>query len=229
MITFVLGIDHIIELAIQNNYPTCRTLTITNVESYYNFRSFGQSFKLVSSILSGNNNLIDLTLISSVDAGQTNDIYEIVKENMIREEKLKLHSIVLDQRRIRSAIVKVNSQGQRPFTSKQTNYDAFFGHVDEEEDEGNEQELLQPIFCRDKSTANKKKCMECTAVCSLSIEGLLDKRNPTGQVAIVEELHLHGHPKSRLIDGQQRVTTQAAKELVDHYVFVHKKKLPISF
>ena len=28
-----------------------------------------------------------------------------------------------------------------------------------EEDEGNEQELLQPIVCRVKSTANKKKCM----------------------------------------------------------------------
>ena len=82
MVTHVLGLDRELEHLMQINNPTYRTIMISNVESYYNYRSFGVDFKLVSSILSGNNTLKDLTLIGSVDGDQATDSYEIVGERI---------------------------------------------------------------------------------------------------------------------------------------------------
>ena len=56
---------------------------------------------------------------------------------------------------------------------------------------------------------------------------MLDPKNKTGQVAINSELVRHGHPASRKMpNGKIRITSEAAQELVDHYVFVHNKKMP---
>ena len=157
MVTHVLGLDRELEHLMQINNPTYRTIMISNVESYYNYRSFGVDFKLVSSILSVNNTLKDLTLIGSVDGDQATDSYEIVGERIVREEKRRLYSMVLDQRRLRSAIVMTNSEEDRPLTSSQAQYNAFFGENDDETEHIQpEHQLVQPMFCKDTSTAKKE-------------------------------------------------------------------------
>ena len=55
-----------------------KTLTIQNIESYYNYRTIENDFKLVSSVLSNENNFIELR-IKNIGSVQ-NRIYEMTPE-----------------------------------------------------------------------------------------------------------------------------------------------------
>ena len=223
--TIVLGLDQLTEDNYQANHPTGRSLKISNVENYYNFQSLGNIFKLVTSLLSNSNNLIDLARITKIEAGKTTDSYSIRIENPIVAEKMKLHEIVTNQRRMRAGFVQVANQIDRPHTIDQTRYNDFFGHEDQMEEEHVARQGVRPDSC---FSSVKKRCDECCAPCTVEIEGLLDRIKPTGQKVINEELHRHGHPKSRMMpNGQLRITYEGAQELLNHYVFAHKKKLPI--
>ena len=222
----MLGLDQFTEDNYQANHPTGRSLKISNVESFYNFQSFGNIFKLVTSLLSNSNNLIDLTRITKVEAGTTKDTYTIRIENPIVIEKIKLHEIVTNQRRMRAGFVQVANQIDRPHNLDQARFNDFFGHEDEMQVEHVEQQVVRPDSC---FSSAKKRCDECRAPCTVEMEGLLDRTKPTGQKVINEELHRHGHPKSRMMpNGQLRITYEGAQELLNHYVFAHKKKLPIA-
>ena len=70
--------------------------------------------------------------------------------------------------------------------------------------------------------SDKKNCKSCDNLnpkCSLS------------QTDILKELSFHKHPRSRILktaDGgkRQRNTTEAARELADHYKFAHDQQEP---
>jgi hypothetical protein len=60
--------------------------------------------------------------------------------------------------------------------------------------------------------------------------------NPTKAIAqddILEKLHLHGHPMSRMMESKglgnkrtQRNVKEAARELADHYIYAHRQTEP---
>ena len=177
----MLGLDQFTEDNYQANHPTGRSLKISNVESFYNFQSFGNIFKLVTSLLSNSNNLIDLTRITKVEAGKTKDTYTIRIENPIVIEKMKLHEIVTNQRRMRAGFVQVANQIDRPHNLDQARFNDFFGHEDEMQVEHVGQQVVRPDSC---FSSAKKRCDECRAPCTVEMEGLLDRTKPTGQKVI---------------------------------------------
>ena len=90
------------------NYPSVKPLTITNIESYYNYRiSLDEedgTIKLQSSILSNQNHLIDFTMNASEDNEITYD-YEISKEDILYPEEMDSHIKVLQRRKDRINLI----------------------------------------------------------------------------------------------------------------------------
>lgn len=94
----------------------------------------------------------------------------------------------------------------------------------------------RPKLCREKDSNTKQACIKCSQICSFPIEMILDPLNHMSQDDIRDELQLHGHPKSRVIDrttinGKSKAigakSHEQARELADHYIFAHNKKEPL--
>ena len=87
-----------------------------------------------------------------------------------------------------------------------------------------------PAFCRKNGTKTKPTCFSCEALCSYSMERILHHTNPITQSDLLEELEIHHHPKSRIIEcngiKRSRLSLESARELADHYIYAHNKKEP---
>ena len=86
-------------------------------------------------------------------------------------------------------------------------------------------------YCHPLTITDKKRCNDCENPCSYRIEDILSNKCPLTQTDILKELSFHNHPRSRVLvnlDGskRQRVTSEAARELADHYRFAHHKEMP---
>jgi hypothetical protein len=218
-----------------------KSLTIQNVQSFYNYRSIKdiikQEYELFTSILSNESQLSKLK-VKSMDVANNTFVYEVLHEEKIKNYPTSLSILHLKKNRINSAFFKIKENCLR--TPSLTNhvetnknfYDYFtFDRDLDNNNLANENRAL-PIYCRGApGTLKKPPCKNCDSPCSYEMEKILRSTNAITQSDIVEELKAHGHPTSRIIDlgdeKKQRVTHQAARELADHYIYAHNKKEPI--
>ena len=123
----------------------------------------------MTSLLSNRVDLSDLNLITKFSSSEKDDTYDIAQENPITAIKICLHTMESDQRRMRAAVMQATNKTARPFTFEQASNIEFFGQEgSEDENEDDRPQRLQPRYCRNTA---KNNCKECTAICSMSIEG----------------------------------------------------------
>ena len=82
----------------------------------------------------------------------------------------------------------------------------------------------KPPFCRAIEAASRTKpsCADCDAFCAFTIDDILSESHGISQNDIILELKAHKHPSCRkMLNGKQRNTREAARELADHYIFSH--------
>jgi hypothetical protein len=97
--------------------------------------------------------------------------------------------------------------------------------------------LLQDLNCAEKKIQIQSKLVSNAVKFALFLSKMiLDPLNHMSQDDIRDELQLHGHPKSRVIDrttinGKSKAigakSHEQARELADHYIFAHNKKEPL--
>ena len=219
-----------------------------NLESFYNYRTIDEDYKLVSSVLSNENNLIELKVVKIGISARK--IYEVVPE--ITPENLEdseYNNLRLKKERIKSALHKIqmnshvdnnnnninNETTTTRTTTNNNNNNDFFNYfsLPQNIDMNSINEPRErPEYCRPyPGTAKKPPCCNCRETCSFSMESLVHPVYSIGQNDILDELEIHHHPRSRIITDQtghkhQRITIESARELAKHYVFVHNKKWP---
>jgi len=214
--TYALALDFETNISISREFPENKILVINNLESFYNYRTVGANFKLYSSILSNENNLIEIKVKNKNST--SNLIGEIIPEVVLSDNPVNFLNLHLKKHRIKSAMAKIKA-----LQSSEANFQNEINLVNNEN---------PPQFCRKfPGSAKKPACIQCTSICSFSIESILHPTKSVSQTDIIAELELHHHPKSRKIKNnqieRQRLTCEAARELADHYIYVHKMKEPI--
>ena len=96
------------------------------------------------------------------------------------------------------------------------------------------QPKVLPNYCRPMpGTVSKPACNSCEQICSYSMDQVLNPTRAIAQDDILEELHIHGHPMSRMMESKgignkrlQRNVKEAARELADHYIYAHSQTEP---
>ena len=189
------------------------TLTVLHLESYYNYRTVGINFQLVSSILSHHDAVKNIEIIKS---GTKQNTYTVADE--IKCACLNTHS---KKQRIVAAFKQLRNENKDKIINEEfLNLDLSPSEID------NTPVRIKPMFCREELDRTKKKnpCAECETLCAYSIEDLLDSNHGIGQADLKIELEKHHHPKTRKIENRQQTTHDAAKELANHYIFSHNQK-----
>ena len=223
-----------------------RILTIQNIESFYNYRTIDDDFKLASSVLSNENNFNELKIKGTGTV--PNRIYAVTPQNNTAEQAnlapydsnsnyLNLH---LKMNRIKSALAKKKDKTPENDPSNSTTNNDFLNYFclssasNDNKINNNivSPQRICPNFCRPPQfTPKKPACSKCEEIRSFTMESLLHPTKSLSQSDILDELQNHFHPRSRLITidniTHQRSTQEAARELADHYIFAHNKIEPI--
>ena len=211
----------------------CQKTFITNLESFYNYQTIGDDFKIVSSILSCTENCV-------VDVKHKNEPHNNENEELGEEEvcenlitSVKYETIHTKRIRIKSELEKLDKNIVTDENIDFFNYftlntridnslEVSFDDSDSEIPKNVNFSIEKPKFCRDELEASTKKkpCKSCSSKCTLTIENLLPSSN-LSRTLIEEELYNHHHPKSRVIDKRWRNTDEAKQELKQHYLYSH--------
>ncbi|CAF0844074.1 unnamed protein product [Brachionus calyciflorus] len=228
VITIAKVLDYETESFFQANFPLNQTLTIQNIESFYNYRTIDKDFKLVTSVLSENNHFFELKLRQPPGSVDHQD-FMVVQEEKVKDDIVTTFNMRLKQYRINCALKKIKENMSTHNFSTDIPFLNYFAL--EEESQLDLSEHPRPEFCREKKTAKKMPCKECHETCSLSMEMILDPNRKLSQADILEELLSHNHPSSRKIKENgnfQRARTldEACEELASHYIYAHKRKRP---
>ncbi|CAF0895334.1 unnamed protein product [Brachionus calyciflorus] len=229
--TIAYELDFETDLFHSTNYPRNKTLTIQNVESFYNYRTIGSEFRLVTSILSDWNHFIELRLKGYIHEDVNHEDYQIIEEEKIDQVDLNLMNLKLKQGRVNCALNKIRDYLASIGEETNSQLIDFFSLAQEVEKNESANIQERPKFCNGKKTQKKNPCNDCKEICSLPFEMLLNENgNNVSQSDIYEELMVHHHPSSRIIKennmSRARTTAEAREELVCHYEFAHKKKRP---
>jgi hypothetical protein len=228
--TIAFGLDFETDFLISNNFNSNITLTIQNIESFYNYRTIGNNFQLVTSVLSGENEFIELKLRLNTDSLISHKDYIVIPENKLIETDVNIMNLKIKQTRINSALMKIRNNLEKNNLNTENEFFSYFSKV---ANESNVINLIKikPPFCNLKKTAKKSICNNCEEICSLTMEMILHPTKPVSQSDINEELMIHHHPSSRIIKenngkNRSRTTKEAAEELASHYIYAHNKKRP---
>ena len=228
-----MSLDFETDTYFKNNFPSNKTLSIQNIESYYNYRTLDSDFKLVSSILSNADHFIELTLKSNNHNDINHQNYLVNQEVLAtaKDKPVDFLNLRHKQDRINCAMHKIKANLSAKSLPVNSNFFEFFSLNNESTDEemNYENNVSEPIpeFCRVKKKVKKGPCLDCKELCSLTMESILHPTNPIGQSDIYEELRIHLHLSSRKIkNGSMRRTDEAAEEFACHYVYAHGKKRP---
>ena len=199
------------------------TLTVLNLESFYNYRTKGEKFELVTSVLSHHDycKTIDIK-----NKGTKTSNYVVVDEVFCSNTAVHYMNIHSKKKRIHAALLQVKITNEKYLADP-----IFLNHFVLSMEPGEEDSVLRikPEFCRGEhdKTRNKLPCAECDTVCAYTMEDLLDKKHGIGQGDIKLELEKHHHPKSRMMTtGKQRNTQESARELANHYIYSHNQQEP---
>jgi hypothetical protein len=254
-VTYCTVLDSVSDTWEKEEYLENLTLKIRNVESYYNYRTveIENEIKIVSSGLSSENKFIEL--IGFTTGADKNLEYSVQDERIIPAQDVKLQHLYLKKCRMQGFLAKVlenplktttvinpaitTSTQSIPLSKTNIPSASFTNDVlintTSSADTATINSNPKPKFCKEKDTNSKSACIKCKQICSFPIEMILDPKNHLSQDDIRDELQLHGHPKSRVMDQQYingkskkigAKSHEQARELADHYIFSHNKKEP---
>jgi hypothetical protein len=191
-----------------------------------------------------------ITLVIKNQNEISNRKYQVIPEIVVKDQNVNFSHLHGKQYRINSAFQKIQTEKEKQnkarnsIDQEETSdieidtafYQYFATRALEVEDaEVNDlQPKVLPKYCRPApGTVNKPACYSCDQRCSFTIDQVL---NPTKNISkddILEELHIHGHPKSRMMESTglnnkrlPRNVKEAAGELADHYIYAHNQTEP---
>jgi len=148
---------------IQSNYSSSENIFISNLESFYNYKSIGENFKIVSSVLSLNTQGdIDVKIKDQrIDQEEVNfDVQEICLDTVLSVNYNKISTKMI---RIKSALDKINfyRTDDEFFKYFSLNKSSIELDLDENsESETNHEkarEIEKPDYCRDETDETLKK------------------------------------------------------------------------
>lgn len=216
-------------------------MPILLLESFYNYRTVGERFDLMTSVVSNQAQLLNVELRDKKkEVKQTRDASDEV--NMVEYNvNSNASNLILKHMRINAAFQRIKEKLQVDTNNQIVHGEPLFDYLMNEPDktrvnnnENNGSSVVEQKakYCRYQQKGSKQACSKCESICKYTIETILDPRKTIGQVEILKELHDHHHPTGRLIKNgdkiRQRTTAEAAEELVDHYVHFHEKIRPKS-
>lgn len=252
MTTYAFALDYVAE----NNLNSQATeWAIQNIEGFYNYRTIGDCFKLMTSVLSNQSELREL--------GKS-----IKHEEKIEKKRKKLRKDYQVSNEANSNAGESMESSITYLKQKHTKIKTILNGIKQEIEAKNEMEYVDktvcdnlstltnkpeevPVrkscvdssvddksgklakYCRYKRRETKDPCSNCNSLCSYTIPMLLERRN-LYQEDIFKELKAHNHPTCRIIElenggKRQRITAEAIEELIDHYVHSHHFVRPANF
>ena len=187
---------------------------VLHLESYYNYRTIGNNFEIVSSILS-NNDYCKQNGIKNL--GKKRVAYIAAEEIKCTKSDVHYVNIHNKKNRVFAALAQIKNDNKDKITDVDFINQIEFGINIEQENEENEISLrTKPLFCRVELDKTKKKpaCSECNSICSFTMEDLLDPQHGIGLEDLKLELVRHHHPKTRKMEnGKNRNTQETSREL----------------
>jgi hypothetical protein len=220
-----------------------RLLKIENIESFYNYSNPDNDFKLITSVLSDDISFqfADQTILGKKSKIKLNDHKkEFPNEITVPSVELNVELIKSKKKRIRSTILKNNAKKKKLENqdhegdvelSKYINFFTSAPKTDMHHCLPETNVIAKSDYCYPLSISDKKNCKSCDNPCLYSIHDILNPKCSLSQTDILKELSFHKHPRSRILktaEGgkRQRNTTEAARELADHYKFAHDQQEP---
>ncbi len=224
--TICLAIDKTLDNEDKNLHQHNLTLEITHLESYYNYRTVEDDFKLVSSGLSIEEKLAPITAIENKTKNQ-DPKFIIGDETIIQPIITNFENLYVKKSRIQALIGEMmyaNIINKLPIS----NIQSYFGR-DMRPLIPNQIITIKPNYCRDKfQSALKPACIACKMTCHHSIEMILDPVKGLSKEDVLLELKHHFHPKTRILDSvKQRDLSESKRELADHYIYAHNYSEPV--
>lgn len=221
-----LSLDRETDERLIRENPGNITLTVLHLESYYNYRTVGDKFSLMTSVLSNNDYLKSIDIKNE---GKKLVAYVVADEVTCSKSDAHYAHIHGKKQRIYAALSHIKNNHK----DKIIEID-FINQIELGLNLGEAEFSLRtkPNFCRDElnKTKNKKTCGECDSICAYTMEDLLDIKHGIGLEDLKLELDRHHHPKTRKMpNGKNRSTHESARELADHYIFSHNHVEPELF
>ena len=220
--TIAIALDIETDKRILEQNPNNDFLTISNLESFYNYRTTGENFELVTSVLSNNDYCKKLDALNENKKNQ----YVVVNEEPLVEPNFHYVTLHSKKQRISAALLKIKENVGELSPSVAEIFKYFTVRVEQNEADANKP---KPQYCRAniEATASKPACANCNAICLYTLEDILSPTHGIGQRDLLAELTAHKHPKTRKMPNSKlRITSEAARELADHYIFAHSMHEP---
>ena len=200
------------------------TLKVLHLESYYNYRTVGKNFDLMTSILSNNQYCKKIEIKTQ---GTKPIVYVVTDE--IKCTKSDVHYVHIHgkKKRVYAALAQIKNENRDIIVDGDLINQIELGLDFEEQHEINIRS--RPLNCRDELDKTKKKpsCGDCVSICAFTMEDLLDPQYGIGLEDLKLELVSHHHPKTRKMpNSKNRSTLETARELADHYIYSHNNVEP---
>ncbi len=224
--TICLAIDKTLDNDDENFNQHNLTLEITHLESYYNFRTVKDDFKLVSSGLSIEEKLTLITAIINKTKNQ-DPKFIIGDETVFQPIITDFENLYVKKNGIQALIGEMmyaDIINKLPISKIKS----YFGR-DMKPIIPNNNITIKPNHCREKyQSALKPACNACKLTCRHSIEINLDPVKGLSKEDVLLELKHHFHPKTRILDSvKQRDLSESKRELADHYIYAHNYSEPV--
>lgn len=224
-------------------------MKVANIESFYNYRTVGDRFDLMTSLLSINENLLPMIIKSK---GNEEIAYTVEPEKRVSPTDTDTFNIHKKMCRINSAFAKISENNERvgndridqfkvnfgKFNVPDTTGDEVFGFFDYflNTNEAAREQLPRnlpnpfPPGCRRlPGTVKRPSCVNCRSICAYTTNQLLDLVGDD----LTNELQSHHHPTTIKITVNRRVIVRSNDDfkriLVDHYVLIHNQPAPSVF
>lgn len=179
---------------------------------------------MVTSVLSNNEYCKKLDSLNENKKNQ----YVVVAEEPLVEQNVHYVTMHSKKQRICAALLQIKEKFGNISPSVADIF-KYFTARNEQDVARNEKVTSaikpKPQYCRgyDETTATKPACVNCSTLCSNTLEDILSPTHGIGQTDLLAELTAHKHPKTRkMANLKLRNTSEAARELADHYIFAHE-------
>jgi hypothetical protein len=109
VVVHALAFDFETDTRLKVKFPEKKTLTINNIESFYNYKTIGDQFQLATSVLSE----LDLVKIipKSKSDKRSNELV-IVKEIPLSDSSVHLNTILAKKQRINAALLQIKRNSE---------------------------------------------------------------------------------------------------------------------
>ena len=178
IITYALALDRESDERLAIEYPENLTLKVLHLESYYNYRTVGKNFDLMTSILSNNN---FCKIIEVKTQGKKTAAYVLADEIKCSKNEVHYAHIHSKKKRVFAALAQIKDTHKDKII--QTD---FINHIklglELEGEENITSVRVKPTNCRDEldKTKNKPSCVDCDVICAYTMEDLLDTQHGIG-------------------------------------------------